>query len=398
MKRIASAMVILVAGIAQAIEEPGWPGLKQRLLEHASLQVARENAREAQTIGAHAGRRPLPVMELEVENFGGTKDAAGFSRTTAGFWMGSEFRLGDVSGAERALAAEEARRAGRDTLLARRELLWSARMLWENWLQERWTTSLLDSNVLDLRSWESALDDARTAGRAEPWEVSQVRADRMALEARSRAARERSIAHWTDLVRLGGEAAEPAEVGSPAPLAAIGSGDGFSSDSLVRIGEAEMARAEALIQAAQARPSVDAAIGVLTDAATGSVGLGARLAVPLPPWNRIGLEGARARTRAQVAQRSAEIAGMQRRLSRQSLARVIESERRAWLGLVDTVVPARLTAAASALVAYRRGAIPPETVGRLREGVWQARIEAMERLETLRKLQLELRNLEGVEP
>lgn len=159
-----------------------------------------------------------------------------------------------------------------------------------------------------------------------------------------------------------------------------------------------MARAEALIQAAQARPSVDAAIGVLTDAATGSVGLGARLAVPLPPWNRIGLEGARARTRAQVAQRSAEIAGMQRRLSRQSLARVIESERRAWLGLVDTVVPARLTAAASALVAYRRGAIPPETVGRLREGVWQARIEAMERLETLRKLQLELRNLEGVEP
>ena len=398
MKRIASAMVILVAGIAQAIEEPGWPGLKQRLLEHASLQVARENAREAQTIGAHAGKRPLPVVEVEVENFGGTMDAEGFSRTTAGFWVGSEFRFGDVAGAERAMASAEAQGVGRDTLLARQELLWHGRQVWEDWLQERWKVALLDSNATDLRSWESALDAARLAGRAEPWEVSQVRAERIGLEGRSRAARDRSAALWARLVALGGEIAEPGDVGFPSSLSAEGSTGGFSPDSLRLVGESERSRAEARLIAEQARPSVDAAIGVLTDAATGSVGLGARLAVPLPPWNRMGLEGARARTRAQVAQRSAEIAGLRRRLSRESLAREIESERRAWADLADTVVPARFTAAASALVAYRRGAIPPETVGRLRDGVWQARIEALERLGTLRKLQLELRNLEGVEP
>lgn len=396
MKRIALAMVILGVTCAQAIEEPGWPGLRTRLLEHTSLRASRENARDAQGIGAHAGKRPLPLVEIEVENFGGTKDAAGLSGTTAGLWVGSEYRLGDVAGAERALAAEEARRAGRDTLLIRREHLWRGRMIWESWLQERWKASLLDSSSLDLRSWESSLIAARTAGRAEPWEVSQVRADRLALESRSRAARERSAALWADLVALGSDSLEPSDVGVPSALAE--SDGGLSPDSLMWIGEAEMARAEAVLHAQQSRPSVGAAFGVLTDATTGSVGLGARVAVPLPPWNRVGLEGARARARAQVAQRSAETAGVLRRLRRESLSRQIESERRAWLGLVDTVVPARLTAAASALVAYRRGAIPPETVGRLRDGVWQARIEAMERLETLRKLQLELRNLEGVEP
>jgi hypothetical protein len=92
------------------------------------------------------------------------------------------------------------------------------------------------------------------------------------------------------------------------------------------------------------------------------------------------------------------MAGMQRRQARENLVREIETGRRAWADLVDTVVPARLSAATSALAAYRRGAIPPETVGRMRDGVWQARIEALERLGTLRKLQLELRNLEGVEP
>lgn len=398
MKRIASAMMVLTAGFAQAIEEPGWTAWRERLLEHASLHVARENARDVKEFGAHAGKRPPPVVEVEVENFGGTKDAAGLSSATAGFWVGSEFRLGDVAGAERALAAMEARRADRDTLLARGELLRHARMIWENWLQERWKGSLLDSNALDLRSWESALESARTAGRVEPWEVSQVRADRMALESRSRGARDRSTALWTDLVALGGDAPEPAEVGSPSPLPAIVSEGGLSMDSLRLIGDAEMARAEAVHQAQQARPAVDAAFGVLTDAATGSVGLGARLAVPLPPWNRMGLEGARARARAQVAQRSVEIAGVRRRQSRETLAREIETGLRAWMDLVDSVIPARLSAVESARSAYRRGAVPPETVGRLRDGFWQARIDALERLETLRKLQLESRNLEGVEP
>lgn len=398
MNRIASPMLVLVAGIAQAIEEPGWVPLKRRLLDHASLEAVRGNAREAQGIGAHAGKRPLPVVELEVGNFGGTKESAGWSRATAGFWVGSEVRLGDVAGAERALATEEARRAGRDTLLARRELLWRGRMIWERWLQERWKVSLLDSNAADLRSWESALETARTAGRAEPWEVSQVRADRLALESRSRAARDRSSALWTDLVQMADGASEPAEVGSPALLPVDGSQGGLSSDSMRFVGESEIARAEAQLLSEQSRPSLDAAFGVLTDAGTGSVGLGARVAVPLPPWNRVGLDAARARTRARVARRSAELAGVDRRRTGESLAREIESERRAWEDLVDSLVPARLAAAASALAAYRRGAVPPETVGRLRDGMWQARIEALERLGTLRKLQLELRNLEGVEP
>lgn len=397
MKRIASAMVVLAAGFAQAIDEPGWAGLKKQLLEHASLQAARENVRVTQEIGAHAGKRPLPVVELEVENFGGSKDAKGFSRTTAGFWIGSAFRLGDVVGAERELAMEEVRRAGRDTLLARQELLWRGRFLWEDWLLERWKVAILDSNVSDQLSWESALETARLAGRAEPWEVSQVRADRMALESRSRAAKDRLSILWKGLVAMGANA-EPREVGPPAPLETVGSEGGFSTDSLRLMGESEMARAEARLVSEQSRPSVDAAFGVLTDAGAGSVGLGARLAVPLPPWNRIGLDGARARTRAQIAFRSAEIAGAKRRLVREALAREIETSRRAWADLADTVVPARLTAGISALAAYRRGAITPETVGRMRDGYWQARIEALERLESLRKLQLELRNLEGVEP
>lgn len=398
MNHVASSMVILGAVCAQAVEQPGWPEWKQRLLEHASLLAARETVRDARDIGAQAGKRPLPVLELEIGNFGGTEDAAGFSRTTAGVWLGGEVRLGDVAAAERALAAQDARQAARDTLLARHELLWQARWIWEDWLQERWRLSLLDSNVADLRSWESALEAARTAGRAEPWEVSQVRADRLAAESRVRAARERASALWADLVVLGGEAGEPAEVGFPSPEPEGASVGGYSPDSLRWMGEAEASRAEASLHAELARPSVDAAIGVLTDAGTGSVGLGARLAVPLPPWRRGGLEAARARARAQVAQRSTEIAALQRRRSGESLVRAIASERRAWSTLSDTVVPARLAAATSALAAYRRGAIPPETVARLRDGTWQARIEALERLGTLRKLQLELRNLEGVEP
>lgn len=397
MKGIAPAMVVLAVGLAQAIDEPGWVGLKQKLLEHASLQAAREHVRAAQGIGVHAGKRPLPVAELEVENFGGSKDAKGFSRVAAGFWVGSEFRLGDVAGAERALAAEESRMAERDTLLVRLDLLWQGRLLWENWLQERWKVAILDSNVSDLHSWELALEAARLAGRAEPWEVSLVRADRMALESRSREAKDRAAALWKGLLAMGAEP-EPGVVGPPAPLETTGLAGGFSTDSLRLMGESEMARAEARLASEQSRPSVDAALGVLTDAATGSVGLGARLAVPLPPWNRVGLEGARARLRAQVAHRSAEIAGSQRRRTREALAREIETSRRAWADLADTVVPARLTAGTSALTAYRRGAIPPETVGRMRDGYWQARIEALERLESLRKLQLELRNLEGVEP
>lgn len=398
MNHVASSMVILGAVCAQAIEQPGWPDLKQRLLEHASLRAARDNAGDARDIGVHAGKRPRPVVELEVENFGGTGDAAGYSRTAAGLWVGSEFRLGDVAGAERALAAEEMQSAGRDTLLARHELLWQARGVWEDWLQARWKASLLDSNASDLRSWESALEAARLAGRAEPWEVSQVRADRMDLEGRSRASRDRAAALWATLVSYGAHAQEPTPSEAPAALDASVSEGGTSTDSLRWAGEENRASAEANLLSAQARPSVGAALGILTDAATGSVGLGARLAVPLPPWNRIGLEGARARMQAQRSRRNAEIAGIQRGQMRESLAREIEAERRTWADLVDTVLPARISVATSAQAAHRRGAIPPETVGRLRDGVWRARIEALERLGTLRKLQLELRNLEGVEP
>lgn len=398
MKRIASAIVVLTAGFAQAIEEPGWPGLKQRLLEHPSLQAARENARGAQGIGDQAGRRPLPVVEVEVENFGGTKDAAGLSRTAAGFWVGSEFRLGDVAGAERSLAAEESRRAGRDTLLVRRELLWRGRMAWESWQQQRWMATLLDSISGDLEAWETDLEAARSAGRVEPWEVSLVRADRLDREGRSRAARARAGTLWADLVALGGEAAEPRDAGYPAALVVSGHAVDPAPDSLRLAGEAGLALAEARLQALQARPTVTVALGVLTDAGTETVGLGARLAVPLPPWNRVGFEGARARARAQAALRSAHVAGGELRRARESLAREADAEHRAWTDLADTVVPARLAAATSAQVAYRRGAVEPEIVWRMRDGYWQARIETLERLGTLRKLQLESRNLEGVEP
>ena len=398
MKHVASSMVILGAVCAQAIEPPGWPELKQRLLDHPNLRVARDNAGDTRNVEAHAGKRPLPVVELEVENFGGTGDAAGFSRSSVGLWVGTGFRSGDVAGAERALAREEALSAGRDTLLARRDLLWQVRWIWEDWLQARWKASLLDSNASDLQSWESALEAARLAGRAEPWEVSQVRADRIALEGLSRAIRDRATASWAALIAHGAQATEPVETEEPAALGAPGSGGGISPDSVRMVGEVERARAEAHLATEQARPGVDAALGVLTDAATGSVGLGARVAVPLPPWNRIGMEGARARALAQRVRRSAELAGWHRTQERERLAREIEASHRAWANLVDTVVPARLSAAASAMAAYRRGAIPPETVGRMRDGVWRTRLEALERLESLRRLQLELRNLEGVEP
>lgn len=398
MNRVAFATVILLVGLAQAGEDPSWPQVKSRLLAHPRLQGAREGFAEASAFPGRAGAASLPVIEIEVEDFGGSGEASGIARAKTGVWLGGEYRLGDVRGAERVLAAEEVRAAGWDTLQARRELLREGRLLWEDWLAERWRSSLTDSVVGELRVLHTALETARAAGRAEPWEAALARSELADREADARRSRERATALWNDLEALGSGHPEPAAVAPPDAPDSLRAGPGLVEDSLLREIEAARSTAESRLEAARSRPSLSGALGLLADPGSESVGLGVRLAVPLPPWNRVSLDQARSQARSNTARRAAELARAERSRQRQSLAREIVRARQDWLRWNAEVVPARREAVRTVDVARGRGGVLPETAWRVREEYWQARMDALERLGTLRKLQLEAQHLEGVEP
>jgi len=398
MNRVASATAILLVGLARAGEDPSWSHVKNRLLAHPRLQAARAGFAEAAALPRRAGLRPGPVVELEVEDFGGTGDASGIARATTGVWVGGEFRLGDVRGAERALAAAEVRAAGWDTLARRRELLLEARTLWEDWLAERWRASLTDSVLDEMRTLRAALEAARAAGRVQPWEVALAASGLVSREADARRARERARASWQDLVALGCDLPEPGIVPPPRPSDDPGAAAGLVEDSLLRDIEADRAEAESRLEAARATPSLTGALGVLAGPGSEAVGLGVRLAVPLPPWNRTTLDQARARLRSESARRSVEMARGERAFRRRSVERELDRAREEWRRWSAEVVVARGEAARAVEVARALGGVAPETAWRVREEYWQARMDALERLGTLRKLQLDAQHRQGVEP
>lgn len=398
MHRIASATAILLVGLARAGEDPSWSHVRERLLAHPRLQAAREGFAKTATLSRSAGAMPLPVVEVEVEDFGGSGNAAGFSRAATGVWLGWERRLGDVRGAERALAEAEEGVAGADTLRERTELLRMGRATWEEWLQERWRADMTDSVVSELRTARAALSAARAAGRVEPWEDALARSAFASGEAEAARSRARAAALWAELAALGALPGEPKNVDAPQELRNLEMRQGPICDSLLLESEARRAEAEASLEAALARPSLSGALGVLATQEQGTVGFGVRLAAPLPPWNRVSFDQARARVRSGAARRLAVAAAAERSRERMSLAARIEVARRDWERWSTEVVTARAEAVRSVEAARRQGGVAPEIAWRVREEYWQARRDALERLGTLRTLQLEAIHLEGVEP
>lgn len=378
-----------------AADEPTWEMVRTALLSHPRLENARWDANAADADRSFAGKRLLPRLEVEVENFAGTGDASGFGNSTLGVWVAGEYRMGDVRQAERRMAATEAGLVALDTLEARRELLTRSRSLWEDWALARWRAELSDSVAIEVRTLVDKARAGRRIGKIEPWEVALAEAELARLEGDKSALAALASSLWLELAA--GSVPEPTNGPTPQALS-TSAGGGAGLDSLRRSREIERSRAELGLLEAQARPSVTGAVGLLRDQEAGDVGFGARVSLPLPPWNRIGYEAARSRSRTDAAHRAAswEIQQRQRRLV-EAERRVQEAKAR-WQTWIATVLPAKETAKRLVEQAQQASAVDPATTWRVREDYWNARGEALDRLSTLRLAQLQRQNLEGIEP
>lgn len=378
-------------------QDEDWKALARRLDGHPSLVAARQSGQEARSDALRAGIAPRPVLELEGEGLPGM---GGFREADLGAWVGVELGTVRRREAEREWARAEASLVEADTLRVRRELLAQAWGLRETWLLERNKAELLDSLGTASRAWVDWLETARGAGAVPAWEIVQARTDRAARGSEAETSRRRATAAWSELASLvaGAPDALP-EPGVAAPYRPLdGREAGSQPDSLRAAREREVARRRAEALAASDRPVASLALGVTGRPAQGDAGIGMRVSVPLPPWNRVGWETAKAMTNSVRLVREADLAMARREALRRRLRDAEAVAAEALRRHAEGTLPARRAAREALEEARRAGAVPPGIVWQAREREFEARLELLEKLAALRSAQWERLNHEGVEP
>lgn len=396
MRRIVLAMGGLLAVHAQA-QEDSWDKIRQSVLTHPGLDNARKMLEERRDETQWAGRPLVPRVELELENFAGSGGASGLGGSSFGVWAGGDYRLGNVRGREKDLAAADVSLQALDTLQARRELLVAARGVWDQWRQERWKAGLLDSLGAQADALAEQLEKGRKAGRVGPWEVSVARAESARWRMNALAHRQNAKVQWDRLAAWSGDVDEPEAVPCPA-IDTTRIVEGRAVDSMFLEAERTRAQLQSALLAAQDRPVLSGAVGVLRDQSSGDVGLGVRVSLPLPPWKRTGIETARARHQAAALERSIALAAKERQIRRRGL----QSE---WMAALaglrlweSQVIPARESGLNQVEVSHAAGAVDAAAVWAVRKELWEARIERLEMSIRVLEMQRELEILEGIEP
>lgn len=396
MRRIAFALVGVLAVHAHS-QDDSWEKIRQGVLAHPGLDHARKMLEERRSEGQWAGRLPVPRVELELENFAGSGGASGFGGSSFGIWAGGDYRVGDVRGREKDLAAADVSIQAWDTLKARRELLMAARGVWEEWRKERWTANLLDSMAAQAEGLAEQFEMGRKAGRIGPWEVSMARSENAQWRMRSDAHRQTAKVLWDRLAVWSGGAQEPVSLPDPViDTSRIIEGPGV--DSMVLEAERARAQVQAALLAAQDRPVVSGGVGLLRDQSSGDVGLGVRFSMPLPPWKRTDIETVRANNQAIALGRSIALAARERQLRRSGLHGVLAGALAGLRSWETQVIPARELGLNQVEASHAVGAVDAVAVWTVRKELWEARIERLEMLIRVLEIQRELEILEGIEP
>lgn len=396
MKRIAMAMGGLWAVHAHA-QDQSWEKLREAVLSHPQLAHEQRLVEERREQGRWAGQAPVLRAELELENFAGTGGASGLGGSSLGLWAGGDYRLGAVREREKDLAAAEVSLQEIEPSKRRLELLWAARETWESWQEACWRADLADSLMLAAQAVTLPLEAGRKAGRVGPWEVSLAQAEATQRRLEAQAQRRSGQVRWARLVAWGLSAPAPQSAGV-AVLDSLPRGAAVSLDSLSQERERARLQVQSSLQEAQDRPVLSGAVGVLRDQASGDVGLGLKVSLPLPPWKRTGLETVRSRQEAVALERRIALASRERALRRQGLREELAAELASLREWEEQILPQREQAVGLVEAAKSASAVDAAAVWTVRKEAWQARIERLEKLIRVRELQREMRKSEGVEP
>lgn len=396
MKPIALAMGGLLAAHACA-QDDSWDRIRQRVLAHPAMEHQRRSLEERKEEWSRAGRLPVPRLELELEDFAGSGEAAGLEGSRLGIWVGSDYRLGDVRGRERELAAGEVSLQALDTLRARRELVRVVRDGWERWRRDRWMAELTDSLAAQADTLARRLEEARTAGRVGSWEVSTARSETAKWRLRAEGHRRMAQVSWSAVSAWTGGVPEPGFLSGP-ELDTSDIVAGRGEESMLLEAERVRTRGQAAMLAALDRPVVSGALGMVREQVSGDVALGARLSLPMPPWDRPGLETVRTRNQAVALERRIHLLEGERAIRRAALHgewMAALSELRSW---ESEVIPSKEQALRQVEAARVAGAVDASVVWAVRKELWDARIERLERLLRALERRREREIFEGVEP
>lgn len=394
---IAIAGAIALAATHAWSEEGTWGQVRALWLAHPRLEASRATAREAAADAAFAGRAPSWNIEIAAEDFGGSGERAGFGGSTQELWASREFRLRPVARTERELARTDVEAVALDTLMLRRALVVEGRRRFEDWMRSRKTVALLDSQIAEARLWLEAARRERGAGKTPAWVEHRLTADLAGLESRRRAVSREAASRWAFAVAPGGATLpEPADL--PVENAMTESvSSGAAPDSVMMEARHRLAVAGRALAEASEGPVLEAAGGVLRDQATGDLGLGVRLALPLP-WGRVDWQGAKARSAVRIAERERAVAAQERARRRADLATRISMARTELEDLRGGVLPALAQARVRIDSAWAGGSVGWTERKDAREAWWEARAKEQELEAARRGLELERMELEGVEP
>lgn len=373
-----------------------WSALREGWLNHPRLDAAREDAKDAKNDASRAGLPPPWRLELSVQDFAGTGDRAGFGGSSQEFWAAREIRLRPVAEAERALARGSADLVAADTLLVRREILFEGRRRWEEWARSKRMVALLDSQIGEARQWLATARREKEAGRTPAWQEHQLAAELAGLEGRRRAAALDASASWKSALAPG-DASKAEPEAPPASSQPEGAVAADVPDSVLLEARLRLAVAARVLADAASGPVLDASGGVLRDQASGELGLGVRVSVPVS-WGREDWQRAVARSAVRAAERGRKVAESERERRRRDLALRIGTARGELADHERNVLPALGSARDRVEAAWAAGAAGWLERKSARAAWWEARARALELESAVRDLELERMAMEGVEP
>jgi len=270
----------------------------------ASLEAARARARQA-------GLRTNPELSVELENFAGSGELSGFRSTETTVSVNQRLDLGGRRGARMGAARAELAAAELRLAIARADLAQQVRERFARALAAQERVRLAEENEARARELARVAGLLVETGREPPLRALRARSAAAQAAAELDAARAAERAERTTLASLFGESMPVDGVSGPFAEPAPEAVDPERSLD-VRLADAELGIAEAMVGQERANGRVDPSVGlgVRHVRETGDVGLVGGVTIPLQIFDRNqgNIDAARADVRAAEARRASALA------------------------------------------------------------------------------------------
>lgn len=330
--------------------------LEEAAARSPEVIAAEEDVRAAEARARQAGFRPNPELSFEVENFAGTGELKGMRSTETTLAVNHRLDWGGRRPARIEAARTEIELQRLQLAISRADLAQNVRQAFARAVAAGEKMAQADETVERARELARVAGILVEAGRDPPLRALRARSALAQALAEQEAARAEELASRTTLASLLGSGTPVGSVAGPS-IDLKPSPVNLDRSLEVRLADAQIAAAEAMLRVQLAERRIDPAvgIGVRHVRETGDVGLVAGASMPLRLFDRNqgNVAAARSAVAAARARRAGTVASVTAR-GRNAIATVEAAERRV-AALERAAVPEAAEALRLTQIAYGEG-------------------------------------------